>query len=177
MRALSKEQADKIIPRSKREQARNEASLKVREEAALKELEEIGFRIGLYEPRTFVEPDPLRGIEGGWKVGTCYVVADSVNAKRKTISAMSAVDALDQAKAWIHYQESRLSPELRFVIAKGESVATQVFHRAGSNQVARERRDGSERRLISFQSGVAEVVDEQGTPTGEGNHASQFRDS
>jgi hypothetical protein len=177
-KALTAEQADKIIPRVTREQARREAALRVREEAALEELEELGFRIGLYEPRTFLEPDELRGIAGGWKVGTCYAVADSITGKRKTISAMSAVDALDQAKAFLHYQETRLSPELRFTIAKGESVAIPVVRRvAGDTAETAARRESTQRRILGFASGVAEVVDSHGDPIGEDNHASQFSDA
>lgn len=176
-RALTAEQADKIVPRSKRGQARYEASLQAREEAALAELEELGFRIGLYEPRIYVEPDELRGVAGGWKVGTCYVVADSVTGKRKTISAMSAVAALDQAQAWLHYQETRLAPDLRFVIVKGEGVAVQVTQRvAGDTAETAARRNGTERKIIGFQNGKPEVVDAHGDPIGEDNHASQFRD-
>lgn len=171
-------QADKIVPRATREEARREAALKAREEAALQELQEVGFRVSLYEPRTFIEPDELRGVVGGWKVGTCYAVADSITGKRKTISAMSAVDALDQAKSFLHYQETRLPPDLRFTIAKGESVAVPVFQRViGDTAQTRQRRENTERRIISFASGHAEKVDANGDPIGEDNHASQHRDA
>ena len=105
----------------------SEQILKQREEHALDELRELGFRIGLYEERKYIEPDPLLGEQGGWKVGVCCATAYSAEGKAKTISAMSAVDALRQAKGWLHYQEARLAPELRFVVAKGDdSVAVPV---------------------------------------------------
>lgn len=161
-----------------REQARREAALKAREESALEELEELGFRVSLYEPRTFIEPDELRGVAGGWQVGTCYAVADSITGRRKTISAMSAVDALDQAKAFLHYQETRLSPELRFTIAKGESVAVPVVRRvAGDTAETAARRENAERRILSFATGTAEVVDAHGDAITEANRASQYRDA
>jgi hypothetical protein len=176
-KASTADPAEKI-PRTKREEARREAALKAREDSALEELETLGFRIGLYEPRAYVEPDELRGVAGGWKVGCCYVVADSSTGKRKTVSGMSAVDALEQAKGWLHYQETHFRPEDRFEIVKGEVVAVPVLQRvAGDTAVTAARRDGTERRLVSFESGTAEVVDVHGTPMHESNRASQYSDA
>lgn len=172
------EAADTSAPRTKREQARHEAALKAREDAALVELEEIGFRVGLYEPRTYVEPDELLGVAGGWKVGCCYVVADSTTGKRKTVSGMSAVDALEQAKGWLNYQKTHFRPEDRFEIVKGEVVAVPVLQRVvGDTNETNARRANGVRRILSFESGTAEVVDSHGDPIGEDNQASQFSDA
>jgi hypothetical protein len=157
-----------------KEQARNEAALQAREEAALAELEEIGFRVSLYEPRTYVEEDVLLGVAGGWKLGTCYAVADSVDGKRKTFSGMSAVQALADAKGWLRYQETRLSPELRFQIVKGENVAAPVIQRVAGDAAETAARRGNERRIISFESGTAELVNQHGAPMGDDNQAAQF---
>jgi hypothetical protein len=162
---LSAEQADKIVPRSKRAQAQYEASLAAREEHALEELAEIGFRVTLYEPREYVEPDELLGRKGGWKVGVCHAVVDSIAGKRKSISEQSAVAALAQARSWLRYQQERLSLELRFVIAK-ENVAVPVLARAaGDAAETAARRAATERRVIDFDAdGTAQVVDSHGDP-------------
>jgi hypothetical protein len=154
-----------------------EAILRQREEHALEELREIGFRISLYEPRVYVEPDPLLGEAGGWKIGTCYVTAYSAAGKQKTISAMSAVDALRQAKAWLHYQESRLSPELRFVIEKGDGPTAVPVQQRIAGDTAETAARHTKRKVLAFDSGVAEVVDAHGTPLPEATHASQFATS
>jgi hypothetical protein len=155
-----------------------EQILRQREEHALNELRELGFRIGLYEERKHVEPYPLLGEAGGWKTGVCYATAYSATGKTKTLSAMSAVDALRQAKDWLRYQETRLSPELRFVIAPGDCpigvpVRQQI---AGDTAETQQRRLNTSRRVISFQNGTAEVVDAHGSPVGDTSHASQYRD-
>jgi hypothetical protein len=156
-----------------------EAILRQREEHALDELRELGFRIGLYEERKYVEPDPLVGEHGGWKTGVCYATAYSAAGKAKTISAMGAVDALKQAKAWAHYQETRLAPELRFVIEKGDdSVAVPVIQRVvGDTAETKLRHENTERRLISFENGAAEVVDSHGESLGDISQASHLRDA
>src|SRR4051812_36515493 len=147
-KTLAAAEADKTVAREQREQERHEAALRAREEAALDELREHGFRICLYEPREYVEEDVLRGIKGHWKVGTCHVTADSLTGKKKTVSAMSAVDALDQVKAWLHYQETRLAPALRFVVATGGHAVPVVRRVVGDTAVTKQRRETTARRIL-----------------------------
>jgi hypothetical protein len=155
---------------------REEEVLRQREESALEQLAELGFRISLHEQRHYVDPDPLRGIEGGWRSGTCYAIATSTSGKLKSISGVSAVDALDQARAFLRYQEERLSPELRFVVAKG-NAPMPVRQQVGSENARKERGDDA-RRIVAFdEDGIASVVKSHGRPMGEDNRASQFATS
>jgi hypothetical protein len=138
------------------------ALLATREEYALEELRELGLRISLYEEREFVDPDPLRGLDGGWKRGVCHAVADSVTGKRKTFSGVSAVDTLDQARSWLKYQE-RLKPEFRFEIVS-ESVAVPVRQQiAGDAAMTQQRRENTERRVIALE-GSPHLVDAMRNP-------------
>jgi hypothetical protein len=103
-RALTKKQGEKI----------KLELLEQRENNALEELQELGFRISLYEQRRYVEEDPLLGTTGGWLPGTCYAVIDSVDGKRKNVSGTSAVEVLSNARGWLRYQETHFAPEDRF---------------------------------------------------------------
>jgi len=138
--------------------------LQQREELALEELRELGFRISLYEPRELIQADPLRGIEEHWQQGCCHAIADSATGKRKSLSAISAVSALDQARSWLKYQQDRIAPEDRFVIIHG-GCAVPVRHQVGGDKATSEhRRQNTERRIVSFQSGHPALVDSHGDP-------------
>ena len=165
-RTPTAKEGDQIVPRTKRKVNREEAALKAREDASLAELLSLGFSVTLYEPRRWEDSDPLRGIESGWHTGICYAVAYSTDGRRRNFSGVSATQLLDNARLFLAYQD-RMKPEApnRFVVAKDEDEisAPQVFHRPGSEQIARDRR----RKLVSFQSGFAVEVDAHGDPIGD----------
>lgn len=119
-----------------------EALLARREEAALSELEELGAFVTLHEQRRFVEGDELRGIDEGWRAGTCAAVIYSTEGKRRNFVGVSAVEVLDRLTGFLKAQE-RLTESApnRFVVSKEFVPATQVVHREGSETAARKRHD------------------------------------
>jgi len=144
-----------------------------REEAALEELRALGGRIALYEPRELIEADPLRGVEGGRTSGTCYVVFDSVDHKRKTFSTASAVQALDEVRSFLKYQE-RLKPESRWIVSRGSNPAPVMHLAAGDKATTKQRRENTERRLLSL-DGSPHLVDGGGEPIhGDHSRATQY---
>jgi|SRR5579862_1905843 len=155
------------------------ARLEARECEALDALHEIGFRVTVHEIGRYVETDELRGIKAGFKSGTCYAVMYSRDGKRKHVSGTSAVEALAQAEAWTRWQAglkddapNKFVPSVDF-----DPTAVRVAHRVIGDAAETElRRKNTQRKLLSFQTGSAEVVDAHGTPIGEGNQASQYRE-
>jgi hypothetical protein len=142
----------------------DEVLLRAREEAALEELQQLGFRLALYEPREYVDGDPLLGTEAHWKQGVCHAVADARDGRRKTLTGISALDALTQAKAWLRYQQERLSPEQRFVPLLAPPYAMRVTQRIAGDKAETElRRANTERRVIST-DGTPHLVDAHGDP-------------
>jgi hypothetical protein len=168
-KALTPEEADKIVPRAKRKQARQmerkAEEMAGREQAALNTLRELGGQIVLYEPSQKIEEDELRGIKAQFVPGTCHVrfVCATDSLKHKGITGVSAVHALDEAESWLRHQE-KLKPEFQFQIAR-EPVAPNIVQRpAGDTQTTAVRRRETERRVLTWQNGHAEQVDAQGAP-------------
>lgn len=155
-------------------QAGKDEALRKREHAALDELADLFLDITLYEPRTLVEPDPLRGIEGGWTTGVCHAIAYSLDGKRKTFSGVSAVHVLDSVRAWKKWNDS-LKPDAanRWEFSV-EPVPVAVIQRpAGDTAETAARRANTERRVLSWESGAAQRVDAHGSPIEE-SRASQY---
>jgi len=123
-----------------------------------------------------VEADPLRNIEEGWRAGTCVASVWSTDGRRKTLTGISAVQVLDDARSWLKYQRNLEAP-MRFEPVKGEQVAVPVFHKIGGDTAQTAARlAATERRLLSWESGRAELVDAHGAPIEE-TQASQYATS
>jgi hypothetical protein len=187
---LTTEQANQIVSpgeredalaeeRAKQARAREREVLRRREESALEQLHELGFRVSLYEPSDWVDPDPLHGIAGGWRSGVCNAIAYAVDGRRKSLSGISAVQALDEARSWLRHQ-ARLKDDApnRFVLTNEDVPAVHVSQRiVGDKAETQRRRENTVRRVISFQSGIAEVVDAHSDPVGDtDSRASQYRE-
>jgi hypothetical protein len=150
------------------------AILEQREQFALESLRELGARIALYEPRTHVEADPLRDTREHITPGACVAIFESTMGKRKTVSTTTAVLALDEARSWIHYNQTRLAPDLRFEIAPNGSAYLVRHQIVGDTATTERRRRETERRTLSLE-GTPHLVDAHGDPiNGEINRASQF---
>lgn len=164
-----------------REQAKRQEQLEAREGEALDELHKLGFRVTLHEMGRYVEADELLGVRAGYRPGTCYAVMYGRDGKRKHVSGRSALEALQQAQAWSRWQASlkddaanKFVPSVDHEFVPAASVTQQVV---GDTAETRMRRENTERRIISFASGTAEIVDSHGDPLGEGIHASQYREA
>ena len=126
------------MPTTNKRSARSrEALLVAREEAALKEIANLGGLVTLYEPR---QDDTA---------GTCVVRLTSTEGKVKLLSGVSASHALD-ALHLHEAEQSRLSPDSPRVwkIAK-EPVAVPVIARRGSENLSRERRVASAQHVAA----------------------------
>lgn len=177
-RVLSGEQADAIVPRAKRARATKQEVLERRENEALEELHKLGFRVSLHEMGRYVEADDLLGIPAGYKRGECYAVMYAADGKRKHVSGSSAVEALQQARAWWHWQLGlKADAANKFVPSVDHEPTAPVVSQRVSGDTAQTklRRENAERRILSFQTGVAEVVDSHGEAIKEANRASQYR--
>jgi hypothetical protein len=154
--------------------------LEARENEALEELHKLGFRVSLHTMGRYVEADDLLVIPAGYKPGDCYAVMYSRDGKRKHVAGSSALEALGQAQAWWRWQQGlNDDAAAKFVPSiDNASVAVPVTQRvAGDRAEVAARRAATERRLISFECGVAEVVDAHGTPMYEALKASQYATS
>jgi hypothetical protein len=163
-KALTRKQAEQLATESELRQVRLEA----RETEALEELSKLGFRTTLHEMGRYVEADDLLGISAGYKPGDCYAVMYGRDGKRKQVSGASAVQALQQAHVWCKWQES-LSPDAanRFSPSVDNQPVPETFitqRIAGDTAETRQRRANTERRVISVESGIPELVDAHGTP-------------
>jgi hypothetical protein len=175
-KALTEEQADKILPRVKREQARLEA----RENEALEELHRLGFRVSLHTMGRYVEADDLLGIRAGYKPGNAYAVMYDRSGKRKHVAGTCALEALGQAQAWCRWQAGLKDDAAAkfFPSIDHEPVAVTVEQRvSGDSAQTRQRRENTERRIIGMAGGTAQLVDSHGDPIHEGNQASQYATS
>jgi hypothetical protein len=162
-KALTEEQADRIVPRAKRKTARLEA----REVEALEQLARLGFRVTLHVYGKHVEADKLLEIEAHYRPGECYAVMYGVDGRRKSISGSSAVGVLTQARTWVDWQ-NRLKPDApgKFIpSADNEPIAETVVVQqvAGDKAEVALRRANTERRLLNFE-GTAHLVDAHGAP-------------
>lgn len=179
-KVLTEEQAEQIIPRAKRARATKQDRLEARENEALDELDKLGFRVTLHEMGHYREADDLLGISTGYVPGTCYAVMYSRDGKRKHVSGSSAVAALQQARAWWRWQQGlKDDAAAKFFPSVDHEVTPEAFvqHRvSGDTAQTRQRRENTERRLVSFASGIAEVVDAHGDAITEANRASQYRE-
>lgn len=179
-KVLTEKQANQIIPRAKRVSATKQDRLEARENEALEELDKLGFRVTLHEMGHYREADDLLGISAGFVSGTCYAVMYSRYGKRKHISGSSAVEALQQAHAWWRWQQGLKDDAAAKFFPSVDNEFTPeavVQHRvSGDTATTRQRRENIERRLVSFASGVAEVVDAHGDVITEANRASQYRE-
>ena len=153
--------------------------LEARETEALEELEKLGFRVTLHDMPSYVEEDILTGTRAGWKAGDCYAVIYARDGKRKHVAGGSAVEALTQAQAWKRWQDGLKddAPNKFVPSLGGEQTAVPVTQRVAGDTAETAARRASKRRVLSFASGIAEVVDAHGTPIGEDNHASQYREA
>jgi hypothetical protein len=146
--------------------------LEARENEALEEIHKLGFRVTTHDMGRYVEADDLLGIKAGYIPGNCYAVMYARDGKRKHVAGGSAVEALQQAQAWWAWQQ-RLGEDAanKFVPSiDNEPTAVPVRQEVGGSN---RRREG-ERRIVSFASGTAEIVDAHGDPLPEATHASQF---
>lgn len=154
------------------------AAIQAREEDALSELEKLGFRVTLHTLPHYVGEDILLGTKAGWVNGDCYAVVYSRDGKRKHVSGISAVDALTQAQSWLRWQAGlKDDAAAKFHRSPFDVAEVLVTSRvAGDTAETEQKRTNTERRVLSWQSGTAEVVDAHGTPIEE-THASQFATS
>ncbi len=152
---------------------KEEALLTARENAAIEQLEDEGWTIGLHTPREYIEADPLLEREAGWRAGVCVATVWATDGRVKNVTGVSAVHVLDQCRTWLKWQ-SNIEPPMRFVPVRGERVAVPVFQREGSERLTKQRHDGNEKRIVSFASGHAELVDHHGATMGNDNQASSF---
>jgi hypothetical protein len=171
MRALSEEQADRISPGIERQLA----AIEERETEALDELRMLGFRVTLHTLPRYTEEDILVGTKAGWVNGDCYAVLYDRSGKRKHVSGISAIDTLAQAKAWQRWQDGLKNDAPNRFHATAEDVPeVAVTNRvAGDTAETALKRENTRRRVLSFESGTAEIVDANGAPIEE-THASQF---
>jgi hypothetical protein len=161
MKALTKSIAQKLIE-----------SVEPAEQQAIEELASLGFRTTIREAARWRDAAPLQGVEEGIVPGTCYVAARTVTGKVKSISGATACECLEHARSFLDYQERRLAPEMRFVPMLDGSGAVPVEQRiAGDTEQTAARRAATERRIIGFASGVAELVDSHGDPMHEATQA------
>lgn len=108
--------------------------------AAELELAQIGATIVLNDPRTYVEADAERGVEGHWIAGVCTSRVYSTTGKSKLFSGVSPQHVLDQIRHFMTAQE-RLSPDspARWDLADGP-VSVPVSQRHGSERKSRANR-------------------------------------
>jgi hypothetical protein len=175
MRVLSEEQASQLMS----DHELQLAAIEERENEALSELGALGFRVTLHELPHYLEADILTGHTAGWKNGTCYAVLYDRAGKRKHVSGISAVDALSQAQAWSRWQAGikNDAPNKFHPTNAAVPEATVTSRVAGDTAETKRRRASTERRVLSFQSGTAEVVDAHGEPVGDTtSRASQYRE-
>jgi hypothetical protein len=178
MKVLSEDEANAIVPAEERRRASKQERLERREMAAIKEMQALGFRVTWHQMPQIVEEDPLLGIPGGYKPGGAYALMYAVDGKRKHVAGCSAVDALMQAQSWWKWQQG-LKPDAanKFVPANEDVPESRVIARAGS-EVAREQRGADDvRKILSFASGTAEVVQAHGVPPHDADQAWQYRDA
>jgi hypothetical protein len=154
------------------------AAIQAREEVALSELEKLGFRVTLHTLPHYVEEDFLLGTKAGLVNGDCYAVVYDRSGKRKHVSGISAVDALTQAQSWKRWQDSlKDDAAAKFHPSRSDVAEVAVTSRvAGDTAQTEQRRENTERRVLAFESGKAELVDAHGAPIEE-THASQFATS
>ena len=121
-----------------------------------------GWTITLHEPRAYVEADPPRNVKEGWRAGVCSATIWSTDGRRKQLTGVSAVEVLDRAHSWLKWQ-SNVEPPMRFEPVMNEFVAEPMRQQvAGDTAETRIRRENTERRIVSFASGTAELVDAHG---------------
>jgi hypothetical protein len=177
MKVLSEEQANKIVPAKARKRATKQEQLERRESVALEELRKLRFRVTLHELPRYDEADELLNQPARFVPGNCYAVLYGIDGKRKHVAGCSAVDALTQAQSWCRWQAGlKDDAPNKFVVTDDDVPELHVTHRpAGDTAETNQRRANTTRRILSFQSGVAEVVDAHGEPLGDvTSRASQY---
>jgi hypothetical protein len=107
-----------------------------RDEIALAELTEIGWKVNVNEP------------------GCCVLVIVSRDGRRKLVTGSSVLDAHTQATSWWNWQTKSLKPDApeRFIVASPEEEAHPVIHRpAGDTAETAARRERTIRRVIQLE--------------------------
>jgi hypothetical protein len=179
-KVLAEAQADQIVPRAKRTRATKQERLEARENEALAELSALGFRVTLHEMGRYRVADDLLGISAGYVPGTAYAVMYAADGRRKHVSGGSAVEALQQAQAWWRWQEglkddaaAKFVPSVDHEFTPAAVVQQRL---SGDTATTRQRRENTERRILSFARGTAEVVDAHGEPIDVDDQTSQHRE-
>ena len=153
--------------------------IEARENEALDELHKLGFRVTLHTMGRYVEGDDLLGIVAGYKPGDCYAVMYGRDGKRKHVAGTSALDALQQAQSWWHWQLGLKDDAANKFVPSVDHEPTEatIVQRIASSEVTRRSHDGTERKILGFASVAAELVDQHGTPMHEESHTSQFSEA
>jgi hypothetical protein len=102
----------------------------------------------------------------------------SRDGKRKHVAGTSAVEALQAAQAWWKWQQGlKEDAPNRFIPSVDHEFVPEAFvtqRVVGDTAEVKQRRENTERRILSFDSGIAEVVDSHGEPMKHINQASQY---
>lgn len=180
-KVLTPDQADAIVPKEARKRATAKERLEQRESEALAELARLNFRVTWHALPKRVPADPLRGVLAHTEPGGCYAVCYSIDGRRKSVSGISAVDALTAARSWVEWQ-NRLKDDAaaKFYASPLEDEVppeVRVSHRVvGDTAEVARRRASTERRVLNFETGIPQLVDAMmGDPIkGDINRASQL---